>query len=81
MKIIKLPYSIPHSNSAPMGVAIKLSQWLREEYDLVKDRDYDWCFMSKNKEFHLRFFGDREKDFESMETFLILKWQTEFVQE
>lgn len=78
MKIIKLSYSNGTSIKKPMLEAIELSKWLQAEYNLIKDVDYDWCFISKNKEFHLRFFGNRQPEFESMESYLILKWQDEF---
>lgn len=79
MKIIKIPYSIQDSNAAPTRAAIRLSAWLKENYDLVRDRDYDWLNRSELKEFHFRFYGERTKDFDDMETFIQLAWVQEFV--
>jgi hypothetical protein len=81
MRLIKL--KINNSGEATsrftLRGALKLSQWLKDEYGLVRERDYDWYFMTRDDEFHLRFFGEQEKDFEGMETFLLLKWPQGFI--
>jgi hypothetical protein len=53
------------------GKALAISYWLQRECGLAVSKDYDWYFMSKDKEVHFRFYGENN---EAMESVLLMRW-------
>ena len=70
MKVVRLGLS-SEKNAHRAGRALQVSQWLQKEYGLVRDKDYDWYFMSVDKEVHFRFFAE---DSDQMESLMHLLW-------
>jgi len=66
VKIVKIPYN---DQRGAAGVAIEMSYWCRD-HGLVRDLDYDWAFITAEKEIHFRFFNDND----SYATLFALKW-------
>jgi hypothetical protein len=50
--------------------ALEISHWLQGEYGLVREKDFDWFFMSTACEVHFRFFDDNE----AVASFMLMKW-------
>ena len=69
MNIVKLP--LDHTNPAQRaGKALAISHWLQDDYGLVREKDFDWFFMSAAQEVHFRFYNDNE----AVASFLLMKW-------
>lgn len=47
--IIKIPYNDDYTNAHPMKGALTLSSILKEEYGLVREKDYTWHFATREK--------------------------------
>lgn len=69
MNIVKLPLDARYP-SERVTRALEISHWLSDEYGLEREKDFDWCFMSRDKEVHFRFFNDNEE----MASFMVMKW-------
>jgi hypothetical protein len=69
MNIVKLPLTdVKTSHRATK--ALEISHWLQDDYGLVRDKDFDWFFMSAAQEVHFRFFNDNE----AVASFMLMKW-------
>ena len=67
MKLVVLPFS-DHQRLA-VNSAIEMSHWCKG-HGLDLGRDYDWSFMSADKEIHFRFYNQAE----SYSTLFALTW-------
>jgi hypothetical protein len=69
VNIVKLPLAskIPKDR---VDTALAISHWLQDDYGLVREKDFDWFFMSAAQEVHFRFFDDNE----AIASFMLMKW-------
>jgi len=57
MSMIRLKYGGENTVVKPVQAALRLSDELREQYGLVRGRDYSWHFSSADRELHVLFHG------------------------
>lgn len=71
MSLVRLSYGIEGRNAKPMMNALRLSEELRQDYNLVRGKDYSWHFSSAEKELHLLFHG---AEAEQVSTLIAMKY-------
>ena len=57
MSLVRLKYGKEGSNRKPMQAALRLSDQLKTDYNLVRGKDYSWHFSTAEQELHLLFHG------------------------
>lgn len=71
MSLVRLSYGIEGTNIKPVTNALRLSEELRQDYNLVRGKDYSWHFSSAEKELHILFHG---ADAEQVSALIAMKY-------